>query len=156
MAKRGRKPAPPKLRLAKLNAGAEPGLFAETRQAGQPPKPETVKSDAIASRLWDELVAMLDGQRTLAPTDVCILTSLCSAYSRLVQARKVIAKEGLTVTNIVSGGTKAHPLLGVESGAAREVATYCSELGLTPTARGRIKTIDDIEEEDDWGVAINE
>jgi len=156
MAKRGRKPAPPKLRLAKPSEGSDAGPFAEIRRAGCPAKPETVKTDPIASRLWDDLVAMLDGQRTLASTDVCILTSLCSAYSRLVQARRVIAKEGMTTTNIVSGVVKPHPLLGVESGAAREVATYCSELGLTPTARGRVKTIEDIEEEDDWGVAINE
>jgi len=155
VAKRGRKPDPPALKLAKLNEGADAGPFAAVRRGGEPAKPTTVASDPIANDLWDELTAVLADQRTLAPTDVCILTALCSAYSRLVKAREVLAKEGLTVTTASTGAVKAHPLVGVESGAAREIASYCSELGLSPTARGRVKTIEDLEE-DDWGLAMNE
>lgn len=127
MAKRGRKPTPPVL---------------TPEQAGAPEKPATIAGDATASKLWDFLAKTLAEQEILAPTDGPILTALCSAYSRLTRAREVLAKEGLTVTNAKNGATKAHPLLGVEAGAASEVHRYASELGLSPTARARVQRIE--------------
>lgn len=127
MAKRGRKPKPPVL---------------TPEQAGAPKKPATIRTDKIASALWDFLVKTLDDQDILAPTDGPILTALCSAYSRLVRARDALAKEGLIVTNAKNGAVKAHPLLNIEAGAASEVHRYASELGLSPTARARVQRVE--------------
>ncbi len=145
MAKRGRRPDPPELKVLKANAKAVAvGPWAAIREAGGPEKPETVADDKVASRLWDDLTGTLSDRRILASSDVCILTCLCTAYSRMVNARRIIQQEGFTITNAESGATKAHPMLGVESGAAREVASYCASLGLTPSDRARITTIQDV------------
>jgi len=133
MAKRGRKPNPPVL---------------TPDQAGKPTKPATIRQDAHASKLWDFLTKTLAEQEILAPTDGPILTALCSAYSRLIRVREVLAKEGLVVKNEKNGAVKAHPLLGVESGAAGEVHRYASELGLSPTARARVQRIETVAKEE--------
>lgn len=133
MAKRGRKPSPPLL---------------TPDQAGAPEKPATIRSDKTASKLWDFLVETLAAQEVLAPTDGPILTALCSAYSRLIRVREILAKESLVVVNEKNGATKAHPLLNVEAGAASEVHRYASELGLSPTARARVQRIETAEKEE--------
>lgn len=135
MAKRGRKPKPPVL---------------SGDLAGAPAKPKTIESDVEASKLWDHLVEMLESQRVLSPTDGPVMTALCSAYSRLVRVRAVLAVESLIVTNEKNGATKAHPLLQTEAGAASEVHRYAAELGLSPTARARISKVEVPEDDDGW------
>lgn len=141
---RGRKPAPPKLRVLKANEGRESGPFAGLRAAGAPAKPETIADDPVASREWDRVVDLLTDRSVLSPADLGILVSYCSAYSRVVQVRAELLHQPLTVVNEESGVIKAHPLLGVLSGAERSLYTFASALGLTPTDRGRVTTIEDV------------
>lgn len=131
MATRGRKPKPAKLK---------PGV------GGPPEKPQTIANDAIASALWDQLAGDLTAESILAPSDGPILAALCSAYSRFVGARAILAKEGWVVTNAKNGAVRAHPLLGIEAGAAGEIQRYASELGLSPTARARVKKLETTKE----------
>jgi P27 family predicted phage terminase small subunit len=147
MAAKGRRPDPPQLRVLKENARrtVAAGPFAGLRDGGAPPKPETVAADPIASAEWDRLVEMLDARRILSPADMGVLTAYVSAYSTVVRCRDVLLKEPLTVTSVKEGATKAHPLLGVLSGAERSLVSFASELGLSPTARGRVTTIADVE-----------
>lgn len=109
---------------------------------GAPEKPKTIAVDPVASELWDALVADMVAARILAPTDGPVLACLCSAYSRFVGARAILAEEGWVVQNDKNGAVKAHPLLNIEAGAANEINRYASELGLSPTARARIQKVE--------------
>lgn len=143
---RGRKPDPPELRVLKANAArtAAAGPFAEFRDAGEPPMPKAIADCEIASAEWTRLVSMLSSKAILSPADAGVLTAYCSAYSTVVRCRQELNKSPLTSFNEKSGAVKAHPLLGVLSGAERSLVSFASELGLSPTARGRVTTIQDV------------
>lgn len=141
---RGRKPAPPKLRVLKANEGRESGPFAGLRAAGAPAKPETIADDPVASAIWDRTASLLQDRSILSPADEGILVSYCSVYAQLIEVRAALRGQPLTVVNEESGAMKAHPLLGVKSGLERSLYTFASALGLTPTDRGRVTTIEDV------------
>lgn len=142
---RGRKPDPPELKILKMNASrtVASGPFADLRDAGQPPKPEAIKGCEIASAEWDRLLSLLSERAILSPADLGVLTAYCSAYSTVVRCREELNKSPLTVLS-AGGSLKPHPLLGVLSGAERSLVSFASELGLSPTARGRVTTISDV------------
>jgi P27 family predicted phage terminase small subunit len=143
MAKRGRKPDPPKLRILKANAGRDAGPFAAVRAGGEPPKPETIAADPIASAIWDRTASLLNDRRVLSPADEGVLVAYCSAFATVVRVREALLGRDLVVTNFKTGAVKAHPLLGVLSGAERSLHSFAGTLGLTPTDRGRVEVIGD-------------
>lgn len=148
---RGRKPDPPAIRAAKENERrtVAAGPFAELRVAGQPDKPDWIASCSIASAEWDRLIDLLEDRRILSPTDAGVLAAYCSAYSTVARCREELNKSGLTTTNTRSGNVKANALLGVLSGAERSLVSFASELGLSPTARGRVTTVQDVDQGDE-------
>ena len=145
MAKAGRKPDPPALRVLKLNAArtAAAGPFAELRDAGEPPKPQAIADCEIASAEWDRLVSLLSERAILSPADLGVLVAYCSAFSTVVRCREELNKSPLTTLS-AGGSLKPHPLIGVLSGAERSLVSFASELGLSPTARGRVTTVHDV------------
>lgn len=143
MATRGRKPDPPKLRIAKVNEGSTAGPFAAVRAGGAPPKPPTIADDPEASAEWDRVVDLLAEREVLSPADMGIMMDYCLAHSLVVQIRAELRGRPLTVTNEESGAMKAHPLLAALNVAMTKHASFAQTLGLTPTERGRIKTIED-------------
>jgi P27 family predicted phage terminase small subunit len=60
---------------------------------------------------------------------------------RYRQAQDAIAKEGAVIEG-VNGGSVKNPWTSIESAAADRLRPLFSEFGLTPTARGRLKTPD--------------
>jgi P27 family predicted phage terminase small subunit len=155
MAKRGRKPKPPELRIVESNAARPPaGPFATLRAGGEPPKPPTIADDPTASAEWDRVVELLTDRRVLSPADMAILALYCSAWSTVVRCRKILAPvfdpaTGALISDpftcdTAQGGVKINPVVGALSGAERSLASFASELGLTPTARGRVDVFEDL------------
>lgn len=157
MAQRGRKPDPPALKVLKANQARTiaAGPFAGLRQGGAPDKPETIASDEVASAEWDRLCSMLEDRRILSPADLGILLAYCSAFSTVVRCREILRPkkdpetgkvvDPYLLENEVSGVTKIHPAVGALSGAERSLVSFASELGITPTARGRVTTVEDVD-----------
>jgi P27 family predicted phage terminase small subunit len=147
VAKRGRKPDPPALRVAKENDARTvlPGPFALLRDGGAPEKPEVIAMDEVASAEWDRLVELLDGRSILSPADLALMTAYCSAWSTMIRCRQELQGQPLTVSNERTGALKAHSLLGTLSGAQSDVVKFAAELGLTPGERGRITTMSDLD-----------
>jgi P27 family predicted phage terminase small subunit len=134
MAARGRKPKPKPV---------DPIVI------GVPDKPEFIKQDAVASAEWDRVTSLMAEQNILSKSDMGVLAAYCSAFSTICQCRKELSGAILTITNPVSGTTKAHPLLGVLAGAERSLSSFSSELGLSPTSRARAAVVESRAEEDD-------
>ena len=66
---------------------------------------------------------------TLEPHHTRLLTLAGEAFDRSVQARELIAKDGLTVPTS-DGGLKAHPAVGIERDARLAFARLVRELDL--------------------------
>jgi len=151
MATRGRKPDPPKLRVLKANAARTVGAgpFASIRSAGEPEKPDFVSNNADASLIWDRLVSLLSDKNILSQADEGVLACYCLAWAEVAECTRALAREGYTVMNEMTGATKAHPLLGVRSGAETRLGRFASMLGLSPSDRGRVTTLEDVARDDD-------
>jgi P27 family predicted phage terminase small subunit len=93
-----------------------------------------IAADPVASAEWDAVVADLDARGVLARSDRGILAAYCNAYSRLAG----LAGSASTLTAPAYGGksVKANPAMRLASQAARELAAFARELGLTPASRG--------------------
>lgn len=151
MAVRGRKPDPPKLKALKANAArtAGSGPFSTIREAGEPEKPDFVALSPDASRIWDRLVSLLSDRSILSRADEGILACYCLAWCEIAHCTRTLAVEGHTVKNEATGAVKAHPLLGVRSGAETRLSRFASMLGLSPADRGRVTTLEDVADNQD-------
>lgn len=114
-----------------------------TRAAGQrvkaapsAPNPPTWL-DREARAEWRRVVPELDKLGILARLDRASLATYCDAWSRWVQARHLIAENGLVVDNPERGPVK-NPAWQVYRDAAATVQALAKELGTTPAVRLRM------------------
>jgi len=135
----GRKPKPRGLRILEgrhegVDSGGrkiEPGIEFE-RSAPEPPE----FLDGRALEEWHRVVVELGPLGLLKRADRAALTAYCLAWARLVDARALIVKEGLTVEGL--HGDVRNPAVMVEEAASKEIRAWCSEFGLTPAAEAKV------------------
>lgn len=141
---RGRKPQPPALKVVSENAQRKviPGPFAQLREAGSPPKPEAIALDEVANAEWERLATLLPTQ--LSPADLALLTAYCTAWALVVRCLDELRGKPMTVENSKNGGVKTHPLYGTLSSARTDLVRFATELGLTPSERGRVTMLEDL------------
>lgn len=89
-------------------------------------KPKAPPHLAPATRKW---WLSVHDDYSLEPHHVRLLTLAGEAFDRSVQARELIAKDGLTVPTS-DGGLKAHPAVGIERDARLAFARLVRELDL--------------------------
>jgi P27 family predicted phage terminase small subunit len=92
---------------------------------------------AAASKLWDDVVPVLEEARVLNRIDTAALTALCVQWHRAEQARQVLAAEGLFALGS-TGQVTEHPALAVERQAHMMFIRFAEQFGITPVARARI------------------
>lgn len=137
MAKRGRKPKPLELKiLSGTNRGAVPSSPGDGFAAGVPEKPAMVAADEIASAEWDRVAGELAARRILSTADRGILTSYCNAFSRLHKAWALC--DAFEIRTKDGAGTKGNPAVPMAAQASKDLASFASELGLTPASRSRV------------------
>lgn len=140
MGRRGPSPKPTALRVIQGNPGKRPLNQNEPKPLPIAPKcPPWL--DTEARREWKRVAPELERLGLLTVVDGAALAAYCQAYSNMVQARRVLRKEGLTIEYTNKAGatnTIPHPMLKVEQDSARLVKTFCAEFGLTPSSRSRM------------------
>jgi P27 family predicted phage terminase small subunit len=137
MAKRGRKPVPPQLRILKqMGAGAK-SFPLPARLVKRPDKPRFVESDANASDLWDKIVPDLVEAKVLSVLDGTALSLLCHTYSVWRDCVDDIAKNG-PISEGASGAPKPNPAVTMGLQAAKQCQSLMAEFGLTPSSRAKI------------------
>lgn len=158
---RGRKPKPTSQQIAagdprkKGKRKLQEALESEVQaKRGLPDCPRHLRGRARHCwKFWnEELVAMnLDCR-----PDAMMLEGACVNYARAVTADLLIEKQGMVMEEpIVDRDTgdqigvkmKNHPAIAISNQAWRQVRAFCSEFGLSPVARQRIK----IEKDDKAG-----
>jgi len=87
---------------------------------------------------WRYIVPLLDGKHILDKTDRSVLIAYCDAVGRLREASEALQIEPAVITtkndNLIQS-----PWVGIRNKASADVVRYASELGCSPTARGRVE-----------------
>jgi P27 family predicted phage terminase small subunit len=94
---------------------------------------------AEAKREWRRILPELEAMGLLAKADRATIAGYCSAWSRLVEAEKLIAEHGVLVEGY-RGSLVKNPACQLARDAAAQVAAAARELGLTPRARESLST----------------
>jgi P27 family predicted phage terminase small subunit len=111
-----------------------------------PPNPPTwLPREAKAE--WRRVVPELSRLDLLKPVDRAALTAYCLAWDRLFTAQKMIDRDGLLAST--SQGVGRHPAVAVVEAASKELRSWASEFGLTPSAEAKLSTKEATDDEDD-------
>ena len=134
--------------------------------AGRPPKPTALKKlqgEKRKSRLnvaepkpdatmpqcpvWLRAEAKIEWKRVckslhecgiLTGVDRAALAAYCQAWARWVSAEKQVARQGQILVS-GNGGSYINPALNAASMALKELLAFTIQLGMTPSARSRLK-----------------
>ncbi|HAW6626047.1 TPA: phage terminase small subunit P27 family [Salmonella enterica subsp. enterica serovar Enteritidis] len=98
--------------------------------------PEELMSD-IAIRIWKTQSKILIERGVFDLEDAPLLLAYCNAFHLMIEAEKVIAEEGLTVSSEM-GGEEKHPAVNVRNDSVSQLARLGSLLGLDPLSRIRM------------------
>lgn len=141
---RGRKPKPTKLKLIEGNPGKRPINKNEPKPLpGSPEIPTHLSDDARVE--WARLCTELAGMGLLSSADRGVIACLAQAWADWIEAMEEIKKSGrFTKCETVDGRTywDYSPWNNQEKKAKTEILKFSVELGLTPSARSRISTVD--------------
>ncbi|MCC5855130.1 MAG: phage terminase small subunit P27 family [Idiomarina sp.] len=94
--------------------------------------PEWLSDDART--MWNLITGELCKAKVIAVTDLHNVEAFCTAYSNWRAAQKYVNKNGIVVTG-GQGGPIKNPALTAANEALRQMASFGSSLGLTPSAR---------------------
>ncbi|MFF9554581.1 phage terminase small subunit P27 family [Streptomyces albus] len=94
-----------------------------------PEAPEWLSDEARAE--WDRVVPELSRLDLLKENDRAALAAYCEAWAVFVEATVTVQREGLTIE--AKQGVLAHPAVAIARNAGRELRTWASHFGLTPS-----------------------
>jgi P27 family predicted phage terminase small subunit len=153
---RGRKPLAPEVHKAIGSYDHNPNR--ENRDApppleGAPEKPPYL--DAIASQKWDEVIELLSEMRVLSRSDGGLIEAYAVTYAGYRKALENVAKIGQVIVEKTDNGIEAKrsPWSAELHKYMDRMTKLLAEMGLTPSARGRLKAAP-IEDENDPITAI--
>jgi P27 family predicted phage terminase small subunit len=114
-----------------------------------------------AKREWAYIVPKLAKLRIVTELDRAVLESYCSAYGRWRETEEVLKDEPSilrVVTERAEDGTALksyvtqNPLLAVANRARKQMHEALAELGLSPSSRTRVMTMDRGSADDPFGI----
>jgi len=142
---RGRKPKPTAQRHLEGNPGrrafnlVEPAPPPAAATDDAPPAVLTGHPHALAE--WIRLAPMLRQARVITQADLSALTALCLEWDRYLVAMAEVQRLGMVV-KAPSGYPIPNPYLPIATRALAACTKLWPELGLTPSSRTRVKTIE--------------
>ena len=141
---RGRKPLPPEVHIANGSYDKNP-----QRQNHDAPKPligapvKPTYLDEVASAKWEEVVGLLDELGVLSRSDGNLIEAYCVTYSGYRAALAQVARIGQVIVERTDSGVEAKrsPWSAELHKYMDRMTKLLAELGLTPSARGRLKAV---------------
>lgn len=94
---------------------------------------------SVARAEWKRVAPCLRKRGLLARRHVAAFAGYCRAYGEVVEAQRIVEREGRTVTT-VKGNLIQHPAVGMANRAADQLRAFLVEFGLSPSAEGRLGT----------------
>lgn len=139
--RRGRPAKPVTLKLLQGNPGKRPLPEEIKVTTKKPVRPAFLDKDA--RKEWQRLIGPLYNSGVLTAAEQSIFAAYCQAYSRWVQAERKIQQLGDLVVKTRNGHQIPNPYLPVANKAMEQMRGFANELGLTPSARARINSVND-------------
>ena len=133
-----RGPAPTPTAVLKLRGSWRAKTRADEPQpaTAKPPCPQWLAP--AAKREFERVAQELVELGVLAKIDMAVLAAYCQNYSRWAEAEAGIADQGLIVRS-PNGYPINNPFISIANEAQRQMRAFASELGLSPSARTRIR-----------------
>ncbi|SCY25705.1 phage terminase small subunit P27 family [Alkaliphilus peptidifermentans] len=142
MATKGRKPKPTALKILEGNPGKRPLNEKEPKPEKKAPRcPSWLEPEA--KKEWRRMSKILEELGVLTEVDMTAFAGYCQAYSRWKEAEEFLSKHG-TIFKTPSGYIQQVPQVSIAQTYLKVMKDFCSEFGLTPASRSRIRV--DIEE----------
>jgi len=142
---RGRKPKPTQQKRLEGNPGRR---ALNDREPELPPAgpdfdavPAELAADAVAAEEWARSIPMLRERKVITSGDRGALVALCLQWSIYCEATDKRRALGMIV-KAPSGYPIVNPYIGVANRALASLTKLWAELGLTPSSRSRVKTIE--------------
>lgn len=118
--------------------------------AGWPECPDHIKADEYAAAEWQSVCKHLETLGILSPVDVSILALYCKTWARYLRAEENLDKYG----EVFISKNRQTPMLSTFYTArnryAEDLRKYLVELGLSPSARARMRISADDKPDDGW------
>ncbi|HZK10459.1 MAG TPA: phage terminase small subunit P27 family [Clostridia bacterium] len=137
MATRGRKPKPTALKVLEGNPGKRPLNNKEPQPEKKAPRcPSWLEPEA--KKEWKRMAKTLEAIGVLTQIDKAAFAGYCQAYARWKEAEEFLSKHG-TIFKTPSGYIQQVPQVSIAQTYLKVMKDFCSEFGLTPSARTRIR-----------------
>ena len=137
MATRGRKPKPTALKVLEGNPGKRPLNKNEPQPEKKAPRcPSWLEPEA--KKEWRRMAKTLENIGVLTQVDKAAFAGYCQAYARWKEAEEFLSKHG-TIFKTPSGYIQQVPQVAIARNYLQIMKDFCSEFGLPPAARTRIK-----------------
>ena len=137
---RGPKPKPTALKRLAGNPGNRPLNDREPDiPMGVPECPDHLNAEARAE--WERVVPILEAAGTITELDLAALVNYCLWWAIEQDAARGVEKYGALYMSKQKQPYQS-PYLGVLSNASKQVHTWATELGMTPSSRSRVKTVE--------------
>lgn len=147
MATRGRKPKPTALKVLEGNPGKRPLNNNEPKPEKKAPRcPSWLEPEA--KKEWKRMAKTLEAIGVLTQIDAAAFAGYCQAYARWKEAEEFLSKHG-TIFKTPSGYIQQVPQVSIAQTYLKIMKDFCSEFGLTPSARSRIRVDGDTSTNDD-------
>lgn len=128
----GRKPVPTEERQRRGEQPPRPPVVVGGRS--RPPMPHGLTPRMQTA--WRTVVEDLEHASILDRADWAVIEAFSVAVGRAREARAIVNREGILASN--SQGRVAHPALGIEERAWKEVRQLAEQLPLSPWGRARL------------------
>jgi P27 family predicted phage terminase small subunit len=136
MAGRGRPPKPTAVKELEGNPGKRALNKNEPKPKQIAPKcPSWLEPDA--KKEWRRLSKELEAMGLLTQVDMAAFAGYCQAYARWKEAEEFISKHG-SILKTASGYIQQIPQVSIAQQNLKQMRNFCSELGLSPSARSRL------------------
>jgi P27 family predicted phage terminase small subunit len=140
---RGRKPKPAEVHERNGTYEKHPDRRNESLPpvvVGIPLMPDAVESDPVAAAKWGELIDIMQQMRTVSPAYRDMMEAYCVTFALY---RKSLAAARMGVVLKTESGMKRNPAAVDLNAHLDRLGKLQSEMGLTPSARARLKVDDD-------------
>jgi P27 family predicted phage terminase small subunit len=101
----------------------------------------------VASREWRRVVPVLQKTAGLAAVDETVLTDYCVCVARIDQGERSLSRDGALMLG--ERGWQKNGWTTIVGQYRTQLKAYIGELGLSPSARGRLQPPDGDDDEDD-------
>jgi P27 family predicted phage terminase small subunit len=94
--------------------------------------------DPEAKKEWRRVARSLHACGILTIVDRAVLAAYCQSYSRWVKLEGIVQRAGEVIFHPTTKTFYPNPYLGALNNALRNMHSFASELGMSPSARGRL------------------